>query len=309
MAKLIIAAGLSGFLLMLIATITLVVLNWSEKVLAPVLSILLVGTATTLGAVLITLKRSTLESSFPTSLVFDEDQGAPVLVIADPMNFRLTSRLMDLSRLGRPATNCNGKTVITITKPNNDDERFAFCGELLQYQILRIIQKLQRGGWSVGQLGGSSTANVFETMRLSNIQDYPGRQFLSVIASNRFSDSDAELFWWEHGHFPLPKNTQVQFIHQASSATSGPEKHIVRFEKPLFFRFDFVVEPLGATGAGVLPQGLALDPVVAAHCRTFSFKVAMEATFDRVTAGNWQTAEYKEWANWLLMRLRESLKE
>ena len=67
MATTIFATAIGGFVLLLAATITLVVLNWSEKTLAPVLSIALVGTATTLATVLLSLKESTLESAFATS--------------------------------------------------------------------------------------------------------------------------------------------------------------------------------------------------------------------------------------------------
>jgi len=43
MTNMILGTAAAGFVLVLIATFVLVVLNWSEKTLAPVLSILLVG--------------------------------------------------------------------------------------------------------------------------------------------------------------------------------------------------------------------------------------------------------------------------
>lgn len=71
MAKLILFTGYIGFALLFTVTIVLVLLNRSEKVLAPVLSILLVGTATTLATVFAILKASKKEASFVTSVVFD----------------------------------------------------------------------------------------------------------------------------------------------------------------------------------------------------------------------------------------------
>lgn len=209
--------------------------------------------------------------------------------------------------LGHPAVTRNGNTVITIDKPKTEDESFTYCGELLQYHLLHTIEKLQRGGWIVAQTGTSVRATVSTPMKLSWVDDYPGRKFLPIVASNRFSKSDMERFWWEHGHFPLPKNTTVSLIHQPSSPSTGTEKHIIRLEKPLFFRIDFVIEPLPATGEGVLPEGLRVNPEIAAHWRTYPFQFTMRATFEKITAGNWQTEEYKNWADWLFSGLRESL--
>jgi hypothetical protein len=307
MATMILAAAIGGFVLLLGATITLVFLNWSEKTLTPVLSILLVGTATTLVAVLVPLKESTIESALSTSVVLDTVEGAPVMVIPDPKSPKITSRLSELVGLGRPAINRDGKAVITIEKPTNVDERFAFCGELLQYQLLRTVEKLQRGGWKVGNIFGASTATVNKPMKLSEIQDYPGKAFLSVVAGNRFSNSDMERFGWEHSHFPLPRKTKVNFVRVPSSPTSGPEKFILRLKKPLFFEIDFVVEPLAGTGKGVLPAGLALAPELTARCETYHFQVTMRATFERLTAGNSQTQEYKDWANWLFSGVRDNI--
>jgi hypothetical protein len=307
MATMILVAAIGGFVLLLGATVTLVVLNWSEKTLAPVLSILLVGTATTLAAVLVSLKESTIESAFSTSMVFDTVDGAPAMLIVDPNSPKISSRLSEFVLLGRPAINRDGKTVMTVQKPTSDGERFTFCGELLQYRLLRAIEKLQRGSRKFGQLFGTSMAIVNKPLKLSNIQDYPGRAFLGVVASNRFSNSDMERFEWEHGHFPLPKGTNVSLIHLESSPVVGLEKFILRLRKPLFFQVDFVVEPLGSTGMGILPSGLTLAPELTSRCETYQFQVTMKASFEKLTAGNSQTQEYKDWANWLFSRVREDL--
>ncbi len=187
MATIIIVVATAGFVLLLAATITLVALNWSEKTLAPVLSILLVGTATTLATVLVTLKESTVESAFPTSVVIDTNEGAPPSLIPDESNPKLTSRLSELARLGRPSVNRDGKAIITIQRPTSEDERFRFSGELLQYQLLHAIEKLQRGGWKAGMIFGASTATINNPMKLSNSQNYPNEELLAIAASNRFS--------------------------------------------------------------------------------------------------------------------------
>jgi len=121
MATLIIAAAIVGFVLLLTATVGLVSLNWSERIYAPALSILLVGIATVLAAVVVTLKSTTIESAFTTSVVLDSNEGVPPLLGLDPDNLRLTSRLQELSSLGQPGINVDGKTVITIQKPTPEN--------------------------------------------------------------------------------------------------------------------------------------------------------------------------------------------
>jgi hypothetical protein len=308
MSTVIIAAAIVGFLLLVGTTVILVVLNWSERTLAPVLSILVVGTATMLAAVLVGLKPSTIESAFTTSVVIDTVSGTPPFLTVDPNKPEVMDRFSDFLRMGQPAINQDGNTVITIQRPKNDGERFTFCGELIQYYLVRTIQRLQKGGWKAGMVNGVSTAKVTTPMRLSKIQDYPGEIFLSIVATNRFSNSDMEHLEWKHVHFFLPKDTQLKLIHTASSLSDGVEKFIVRLEKPRFFVIDFVVEPLLGTGSGILPKGVsAASGTVTENNQTYQYKVTMLAKFEWITAGNQQTQEYKDWANWLFSGLQERI--
>ena len=87
------------------------------------------------------------------------------------------------------------------------------------------------------------------------------------------------------------------------------EKFVLRLKKPLFFQIDFIVEPLGGTGMGVLPPDLRLDPDVAARSETFQFQITMRGTFERLTAGNSQTQEYKDWADWLFAGVKDKLSD
>lgn len=307
MGTIIIAIGIAGFGLLFVATVALVALNWSERTLAPVLSILLVGTATTLATVLVTLKGSTIESAFPTSVVLDTNQGAPLFVILNQTNPKLTSRLAELATLGRPVVNRDGKAVSTIATPASVGDRFSFSGELLQYQLVKIIEKVQRGGWTAGMVFGSSAATINNPMKLSSSQDYSKEALLSAVASNRFSQSDMERFHWEHGRLPLPKNTTLTLVHSVPSASTGTEKYIVSLEKPMFFQINFVIEPLIGTGPGILPKGLDVDPQIAANCETYQFRITTQARFEKITAGNSQTQEYKDWAAWLFAAVKDNL--
>ena len=59
--------------------------------------------------------------------MFDTSDGAPTFIVPDASSPKLTSRLSEFARLGRPAVNRDGKTVITVQKPTSDGERFTFC--------------------------------------------------------------------------------------------------------------------------------------------------------------------------------------
>jgi len=81
----------------------------------------------------------------------------------------------------------------------------------------------------------------------------------------------------------------------------------LRLQKPLFFTIDFEVEPLLGTSIGVLPKGVVLTPELAAKCESYQFQVTMRAKLEKITASNWQTHEYKDWANSLFSGLRDNL--
>ena len=245
-----------------------------------------------------------------TSVVLDSVDGAPAFITPNPENMRVTTRYSELASIGRPAVkNLGGGAASIIARVTNDSEAFSFCGELLQYYALKNIEKFQRGGFMVGQIGTTPISSTNPALKVSRLQDRPGRNFLDVIANNRFSKSDMEQFSWKNGHLPLPEDTRLSFVHQTSSPTTGTEKHIVHLEKPRFFTIDLVIEPLGASGKGVIPGGLRLLPEIVARSSTYAYQVTMHATFNKITAGNWQTEEYKEWTNRLFAKLREALRD
>jgi len=303
----IVSTLIAGFGLLVIAMSVLVYLNWSSNIFERVLSIALIGVATILAAVIVTLKETSVDAAFTSPVILNVTEGAPPLVVQNPDGRPFIANLMELGSLGRPARQQNGASVLTVAKPN-EGELFTFCGELLEYQIVKTIRKLQRGGWKFGMSNGYAIADVSTPMKLTEIENYPGAAFLPVVAGNRFANSDSEDFLWRGVTFPLPRNSRVTLIH--IEAGQGAEQHVVRIEKPLFFRIDFTITPLGATGNGLIPKGVILTPPeLAAQCRTFQFKVAMHATFERMTAGNWRTDEYKAWTDWLFNGLKENLAE
>lgn len=305
MARVILFSGITGVGLLLLTTVLLVHLNWSAKIYGPVISILLIGTATTLATLSTLLKESQVESVMTTSIMLDSIDGAPPMFVG-PGNTPVSDRHAELGKLGHPAINnpAGGAAIIT-SRVNADNEAFTFCGELLQYYVLKSVEKIQRGGSKFGFISGAAFATVQPALKVSLLEDRPGRDFLPIVAVNRFSNSDTEQWLWQHGHMPLPKGTRLSLLHEAPTG-GNVERHIVRLEKPLFFTIDIVIEPLGGVN-GAVPGGVELQPEVAARSKTYSYKVTMRAFFNKITAGNWQTEEYKEWADQLFKKLSEAL--
>jgi hypothetical protein len=305
MEMLLIWAICAGFVVLFIAAVTLVWLNRSEKTLAPVVSILLVGTATTLVAVIVPLKETTANSEFATSVVLDTRDGRPPFEITNAPPNRPNVQLLDLFPISRPAVTKDGKPTATTVDPTNDNERITFASGLIQYRLIRLIQQLQRGGTSAGYSYGTSFATVTTAMKTSDSVDYSPAELTAAVASNRFANSDGETFHWQQVGFPVPPKTQLRL----SSPSASGGQYAVILQKPMFFRITLTIETLPWTAAGVLPQGLSVRPDSVPYCQTYHFRVSMRAVFEKLTSGNYRTEEYKGWVSKLFDAVKDKLSE
>jgi len=95
----------------------------------------------------------------------------------------------------------------------------------------------------------------------------------------------------------------------ARRSQSGPERRVVRLEKPWFFVVDIVIEPIGGDGPGILPPGLEIEPEKRSKLTTYHFRILLHARFDLLTSGNWQTEEHKRWAELVFAGLREAMSD
>jgi hypothetical protein len=305
MALALLIVGGIGFVFLLVTATLLCVLNYSEKLWGPIVSIALGGVVAAIIAVASGLKESRIEEGFATSVVFQ--QGLPALLIFDPQAEKLSARLSDLASLGRPSVQQGSQTVLTVQPATTDTDLFRFGGELLQYQVIQKLGSIQRGGWEISATGVSARSAVRIPVQVSKIKDIPGVEVLRKLQRNRFANSDLQRMLWEHGRLPLPEGTTIKLGHQPSSPETGPERHIVRLEKPWFFVIEIMIEPMGGSGPGTIPAGLHVDENVRSDLRTFHFKVVCRAKFEMLTAGNWQTDEHKKWAEWLFAEIRQRI--
>jgi hypothetical protein len=314
MAKFIIFSALIGILLLGLATIGLVFLNWSDKVWNPLLSLLFVGTITTFVTVLVILKESKEEAAFTTSIVVDEDEHLPLFVFPQPQNLELSLRLSDLATLSRPVIQDGDKTVMTVSRPTNHEETVRFCGELLQYKAILLIKEILSTVWSSSQTtraDGTISVNskVFIQKKPSDLTNVPGQQLWPTVKKNRFSEGLMQQVHWgmEVSFYPLPRGTSLSISHLPPSEKTGVEKHIVVLEKPYFFTIKIIIEPIGVASLSSLPEGLGIAPEKAKRCRTYIYAVKLEAKFEKYTAGNWRTEEYKNWVKWMFTEIQERL--
>jgi len=307
MALALLIVGVTGFVLLLATATLLCVLNYSEKLWGPIASIALGGVVAAIIAVASGLKESRIEQGFATSVVFQG--GLPAFLVFDVNAQKVSLRLSTLASLGRPTTQQGAQAVFTVQPATTDNDLFQFGGELLQYQVVHELERLQRGGWAISQTGTSATPAVRIPARVSKIKDIPGPEVLKHLQGNRFANSDMQRFSWEHGRLPLPEGTTITLIHEPTSQRTGPEHHIVRLEKPWFFTIETIIEPMGGSGPGVIPAGLTVPDNVRVNLRTFHYKVVCRAKLEMLTAGNWQTEEFKKWAEWLFAELRERMSD
>jgi hypothetical protein len=195
---------------------------------------------------------------------------------------------------------------IEIPKLADREHWFSYCGELLQYEVLQSIQTFQGGSINRFQEGISKVtkATVINPYRLSKTANYSGTVLLATVAPNRFSKNSQQQLWWEHSRIPLPPDTKIGLLHNDAVA-DRPESFVVRLNKPLYFEIDFLIQPIAYADKGYLPPNVTLRPEVADHGRTYQMHVIMNARFEKITAGNRDTEEYKAWAQWLFDSMKE----
>lgn len=289
MFKLLIYLSSTSLIILIIVTAILVKMNWSEKLLSPLLSIALVGTVTTFITVLIMLKESTIEKDLSTVIVIDERTNLPPFISYSDTNEQ-NNRLSGYNTLANPIEVLNGKQTAYFETPKNFEETIGFCEELLQYKLFKDIVEMQtpKIATTQGLAGVSST--VYKPFKLTTGKNIPLKEYSIELDPIRFSKKARERFNWDHIYFKLPAGTNVSFEKIPSSETSGVEKHKIILQKLYFFKIEITIETFGATGLNSVPLGLQIEPVEAIKtCKTYFFLISLKATFERFTAGNKQT--------------------
>jgi hypothetical protein len=128
------------------------------------------------------------------------------------------------------------------------DESTRFLGRLLQYDILQSIDMLQRDSLTVF-VGYPAEANA--GIEPPDPQTYPDDKLAEMLGDNRFyrpflyRPNPGQLM-----KMRMPKDTVIEFKEQGSP----PQKWIIEFKRPDYFRAEFAIEPFLGTGPGSLPK-------------------------------------------------------
>jgi len=192
MTKLILILGTLGCVLLLVATAVLVRMNWSERLLTPLVSILLGGTVTTFITVTALLKETRIEKAAATFLVFDLDEGMPLHVFPyrDAPRQKLIKRLASTGTLGRPMKgNFYGKEIsFDVERVKDESQVLDFMGELLQLKLLLDLAELSRErletSWNPREGLGSPRLSL--PYSLKSRQRLTGEDLAKLIDNNRF---------------------------------------------------------------------------------------------------------------------------
>ncbi len=308
MKTILFVAGL-GILLLLVAIIILVSLNWSVfyAQLATLMGAF-VGTVVALIVVLATLKGDTFSDEFTTFVVVNTETHLPVFPNQiNPDRNSLVYRLGHYSGLASPKlTDQTGKEIILFAGPQNVRDETPFYEELLQYEVvMEVIDMHNPNPWirlTVGEPGPSVGAN--KPFKLSDADKKPLLDTCPDISKLRFSNNPVERQRLKVYSSRLPKNTTITLQPITSTERAGSEKHTVVLTKPYFFTIEITIEPAHFSGQTGIPANSGISPELATKSKTLMFQITMVARFERLTSGNRLTPELKDWTKWMFGRLQ-----
>jgi hypothetical protein len=171
-----------------------------------------------------------------------------------------------------------------------------------QYLVARELSEIQRGGWSVRNIGGIATGTIRPDNPLTTTTSLSPEQLATLFRDNPFWVLPMESMYWSFPRFKLPPGSSVELYHIPSSPETGPEKRGVRIRKEPFFLYQVELEPVGAING--LPNGVDLPEQPKSPLFVVFIKVRVAATFLRMTSDN-RAEGVKQWAVWLTGQLKE----
>lgn len=242
-----------------------------------------------------------LTRAFSASIVFNETDNLPQMFF-DWEN-DIGDRLASKSKAARPYENTNGQSCLTVSVPITDDEKFLHGIDSLQFKIVDEICDLQKDGWMQKWTSkkGIHPAKITTPNTPEPISRVPGSEILQVLAQNRFSQHTGVRWRYdiEGSGTRLPSGASIRLESRQSQEGVGPEQRRVIISIPGKAVISVSIEPRGAMGRGLLPQGAGVPAESIKHCRTFTFSVRIDAEIMRL--GNYDdiVQDYKAWIEWL----------
>lgn len=295
MPKSLLIVAACAFAVLLGATIWMLVVNWNEKLLSSISSIIALGVAALFVAVLAGMKEVNTQRVFVIEWPFDNARRSlPMIVPSSMRPFELT--LSNASTRATYAVSSVNGNPPKRPRPNNANEVFVFFLDLVQAQMLTEIRNFQGNQ----MISSSDSPTAFVPVRVPKNFKYNGEVFASLMNSNPFLN-DMDKFLWDHVGIQLPKGTDIALLNIPTSPATGPEKRIVRFKKSNYFQIDIEVTALGSwSGTPAYLNGsqtLADQPELQKHLEVIRLVITERAYFPRYTSQGDESQGYQKWAD------------
>ncbi len=322
-------ACLTGSLVVILGTLLLIALNWGAMLYAVFLSIALGGAVTAVVSTGALLKEEQFQSHFEFSIPFDTETKRLPLIDLSQEGVHVPARLCEVMAFAQmevvpPVKTGNTPGSPPPTAPPSPpppppdnaqimEEAFRYGGTLLQYQLLRLLHRLQNRVRIASQQDTKQPHAETDhgplddgEVVLSSIVSCHNNAFLESISRNRFARSESEQSFWQKNQIYLPENTEIALYLKRASPGAYP-CYGVRLSKPHFFDLYFTVVPVTATDPGFVPKDLILPEEERGAIQTLEYTIEMSACFHRLASGLHQTEEMKRWARWLFNEMKRSL--
>jgi hypothetical protein len=104
---------------------------------------------------------------------------------------------------------------------------------------------------------------------------------------------------WKMKPSKFPKGVEIRFI------TQEPDKYLVRFQSPAYFKADFIIQQFLGTDVGQVPKHFVSKN--ASTIMQWSFVVTMHYRIERPDDNKFNSGNYAQWLDALYDGLRRKL--
>lgn len=293
--------AVAGAVVFILGALLLIALNWDALIFAILLSVALCGAVTAFFTSFSLLKEDKIRINHSLSIPFDMKKNnlavlSPDMKVSDDDNLLFLQEIGKFASLkpppeGKPISkkerrrnkDKNGKIIPegATHHPLGNQEIFQYCGELLQYYLLKIIYLHQNDIWlslhlerddredkeNSDQPDKEKAALPTKADEKEQIDDlmlglpskkevmltktfqYQGTQLWEVVSRNRFARINQERIFWKDARLLVPDNTRVSLNYVISSPVPGKEGYNLKLIKAGFLEVCFTFVPIAATDA------------------------------------------------------------
>ncbi len=218
-----------------------------------------------------------------------------------------------MSLADRPEKQADGAPWSVERDFTSEDSWGMFIGRLLQYQVFRAIDELERDseGMQWTREGGSKPF-VRVGIAPPDRTPYSTKSLFAELSKSEFFGARDQMIWKVRS-FDLPAHTHFSLLEQPSSPKTGVAQYAVRFERPGYFLVDLLVTqtfgPItvtGVTGASV-PKGFQPSPGELPTTMGYPFIITMTYEIHHTSDVEFSPEDYMKWADGLFAALKQRM--